>query len=61
METTPYTTTTELASAWVVPLPSGAHGAVIATATYGDVVLALLLTAVLALLIVQLWRTRRTG
>lgn len=45
----------------LLPLPSGSQAAVVYTLTMGDLVTALLLTAILCLMVVQMWRTQRTA
>ena len=55
--TTTLTTTFPLV---LVPLPSGNTAAVIYSASFGEVVIALLLLALLALNVIQMWRYRRS-
>lgn len=50
----PITTTLQL-----IPLPSGAAAAVVYSASFGDIVLALLLAVLVALQLIGLWRVRR--
>lgn len=55
MDTTT-TITNTVPLAWV-PLPSGNTAAVVYTATFGDVVIGLLLLTLVCLQVVLLWRT----
>jgi hypothetical protein len=56
------TATTTLTSSLplvLIPLPSGAQGAIIYSATFGEVVNGVLLAMLLAVSLIQMWRVRR--
>jgi 1,4-dihydroxy-2-naphthoate octaprenyltransferase len=56
MDSTIITNTLPLA---LIPLPSGSTGAIVYSASFGEIVIALLLAALIALQILQMWRTQR--
>lgn len=53
------TTLTESLPLVLVNLPSGNHAALVYSMTFGELVVCLLLALLLALTVVQMWRTRR--